>query len=104
MGMTQGLRKMQDDLAEMAREWGTVAMPLTAPTLSIPPAPTFAQPPPQAAALSQAAMPALEVAARNASAGVVADVADGGHLEWLRGQREELLQSGLYSEGDPVLR
>jgi len=105
--ITHALRKMQDHLADLAREWGS---PASGPTHSPAPATTSAGWTPPAAphlhpGLLRQAVPAFEVAAHNAQAGAEAVGMDGGaHLEWLQGQREELLQSGLYSEGDPVLR
>merc|ERR1712185_592974 len=97
------LRKMQDHLSDLVKEWGTSGpggLATAAPAAELTPAAAYQL------LLGQglASSPAMEVAVNNSRIAEVEAVADGGkHLDWLRGQKEELLQSGLYSDGDPVL-
>lgn len=103
--MTTTLQKMQDHLSELARDWSSSGTGGPAQVAATAAQMHHAWTPSPLRPLGQmdSASPAMQVAAGNAAGALVGAVADGGHLEWLVGQREELLESGLYSEGDPVL-
>jgi hypothetical protein len=104
--MMQALRKMQDHLGELSREW-SVSPPggpatVTAMPVSVPDWHAAA---PSNFMAGWAPAPAFDNASHSDSPWQQPEVRDSArHLAWLQGQREELLQSGLYSEGDPVLR
>lgn len=99
VGVTNALHRIQDSLSDLARDWGAAP----GPSLSSHAAPNMHATP--------SVWPPQDVSPREVFAPVVgpatpAAVPDSGatkHVAWLRGQKEELLQSGLYSEGDPVL-
>lgn len=100
--MKQALQNMQEHLSDLAREWSNLPPGGAHAAASV--APAVAVTPQQFSVQHFGGGHAMEVAAQNNPTAMVASVADGGvHLQWLRGQKEELLQSGMYSDGDPVL-
>merc|ERR1719333_1269265 len=100
--MKQALQNMQEHLSDLAREWSNLPPGGAHTAASV--APAVATTPQQFSVQHLGGGLAMEVAAQNNPTALVASVADGGvHLQWLRGQKEELLQSGMYSDGDPVL-
>mmetsp|Transcript_75635 Transcript_75635/g.130992 ORF Transcript_75635/g.130992 Transcript_75635/m.130992 type:complete len:881 (-) Transcript_75635:40-2682(-) len=96
-GVTTALHRIQDSLSDLARDWGATPGPVM-PVQVAPSAHGLPSAWPGPAALPVEA-PVSMVAASQATSGG----ASSKHVAWLRGQKEELLQSGLYSEGDPVL-
>lgn len=88
--VAHALRRIQEDLGQLAREW-TPAASAAASSLVQRSASPLALPKSPARASVMTTPPS-----------VVAPRAQD-HLVWLRSQREELLESGLYSESDPVL-
>lgn len=123
-GVGQALQKIQEDLAELARDWSVPAKAVAysarkPPAVASAPKPlsraVAVVPPPVMAAAGPLptrsrgpvspgirdevvarAFPAAKIAAAH-----TAPAAE--YLQWLRSQQVELLQSGLYSESDPVL-
>jgi len=125
-GLAQALQKIQENLGDLARNWGSGGGFASTPTSVV------ADPPSSMGELGRmhslpgryqvgsVADDVFNVVDRNhdgkISRSEFRDAIKGGiivgeagttassqHLQWLQGQREELLQSGLYSEGDPVL-
>lgn len=108
--MLQALRKMQDHLGELTREYGTSSSHSTAMA-----APVRHPGPAEVAGYTThirnvpMTAPPYQVSSHNPQnhsllppRTISSDAA--AHLSWLQSEREELLQSGLYNEGDPVLR
>jgi len=87
--VSSALRKIQHDLAHLAQEWSA----------SPPQQQLHVQKSPGQVAATPVAKPGVIASPTHSTAGGQQQA----HLEWLVSQREELLESGLYTETDPVL-
>jgi hypothetical protein len=108
--MLQALRKMQDHLGDLTREFGASSASRPTPISALA-QPWLVEAPAIATTVKSVHMSAspYQAASHNPMSHSppsfhVNNAEGAAHLSWLQDQREELLQSGLYSEGDPVLR
>lgn len=92
--VAHSLKKIQEDLGQLARDW-------TLPATNVPGVAAKLGSSPQTLSRSPSRPSFPHVPTAPASGSVAPQAQD--HLVWLRSQRQELLESGLYSEGDPVL-